>query len=180
MLFSPGLSRPFRFGRLPLAYLAPDIVEAILLGQQPMASRVRSGAGPGKTSSARAKTLELSCSSAIRPTSPCAASPSRTRATKRRRSSITETSFHGINTSGQITKSVTHVSGTMCYRCLKSDTELTYPLSSGSWSGRPGMFAIAPSSSTWKPSGGGETTTTLSAKFLRTAKASSSIVGSLN
>jgi hypothetical protein len=47
-------------------------------------------------------------------------SPSSRRATKRRRSSLTELSFHGIHTSRlpQQTKSVTHVSGTKCHLCL--------------------------------------------------------------
>src|SRR3954469_1163720 len=47
------------------------------------------------------------------------ASPSSTRATKHRRSSITELAFHGINTSRQKAKSVTHVSGTKCHPCLR-------------------------------------------------------------
>src|SRR6266436_3644669 len=47
------------------------------------------------------------------------ASPSSRRATKRRRSSITELAFHGINTSRQKAKSVTHVSGTKCHLCLR-------------------------------------------------------------
>src|SRR5947199_10080405 len=52
-------------------------------------------------------------------------SPSRRRATKRRRSSMTELAFHGIHTSRlQKAKSVTHVSGTNCHLCLG-------PLSSG-------------------------------------------------
>src|SRR5258708_40195057 len=47
------------------------------------------------------------------------APPSSRRATKRRRSSITELAFHGINTSRpQKAKSVTHVSGTECHPCL--------------------------------------------------------------
>src|SRR5712675_2468969 len=47
------------------------------------------------------------------------ASPSNRRATKRRRSSITELAFHGIHTSRpQKAKSVTHVSGTECHLCL--------------------------------------------------------------
>src|ERR1700760_2549675 len=47
------------------------------------------------------------------------ASPSRRRATKRRRSSITELAFHGIDTSrGTKAESVTHVSGTFCHLCL--------------------------------------------------------------
>jgi hypothetical protein len=41
------------------------------------------------------------------------------RATNRRRSSITELAFHGINTSRQKAKSVTHVSGTKCHLCLR-------------------------------------------------------------
>ncbi|WP_222012356.1 hypothetical protein, partial [Rhizobium bangladeshense] len=41
-------------------------------------------------------------------------------ATNRRRSSITEVSFHGINTSRQKAKSVTHVSGTKRHLSLKS------------------------------------------------------------
>src|SRR5271167_1824953 len=46
-------------------------------------------------------------------------SPSRRRATKRRRSCVTEHSFHGINTSRPKAKSVTHVSGTVCHLCLR-------------------------------------------------------------
>src|SRR5215467_12974096 len=46
-------------------------------------------------------------------------SPSSRRATKRRRSSITELAFHGINTSRQKAKSVTHVSGTKCHPSLR-------------------------------------------------------------
>jgi hypothetical protein len=47
------------------------------------------------------------------------ASPSRKRATKRRRSSITELAFHGIHTfRPKKAKSVTHVSGTECHLCL--------------------------------------------------------------
>src|SRR5690606_11128772 len=51
-------------------------------------------------------------------------SPSRRRATKRRRSSITEHSFHGINTSGPKAKSVTHVSGTKRHLSLRLLTTL--------------------------------------------------------
>src|SRR3546814_14135857 len=42
--------------------------------------------------------------------------------TNRRRSSITEHSFHGIDTSRQacLSGGVTHVSGTMCHLCLGS------------------------------------------------------------
>src|SRR6185312_6847487 len=48
------------------------------------------------------------------------ASPSRSRATKRRRSSITELAFHGIHTSHRTkAESVTHVSGTFCHLCLR-------------------------------------------------------------
>src|ERR1043166_4544643 len=49
-------------------------------------------------------------------------SPSRRRATKRRRSSITELSFHGIATSGLVNQAggVTHVSGTKRHPCLGS------------------------------------------------------------
>src|SRR3546814_18908962 len=49
-------------------------------------------------------------------------SPSKSRATNRRRSSITEHSFHGIDTSRQacLSGGVTHVSGTMCHLCLGS------------------------------------------------------------
>src|SRR5216683_769874 len=50
------------------------------------------------------------------------ASPSSSRATNRRRSSITEHSFRGINTSRRKAKSVTHVSGTICHLCLRLDT----------------------------------------------------------
>src|SRR6266436_125727 len=47
------------------------------------------------------------------------ASPSSRRATKRRRSSVTELSIHGIHTSRRKkAKSVTHVSGTKCHLCL--------------------------------------------------------------
>ena len=42
----------------------------------------------------------------------------RRRATKRRRSSITELAFQGIHTSRQMAKSVTHVFGTRCHLCL--------------------------------------------------------------
>ncbi|WP_208722831.1 hypothetical protein, partial [Rhizobium vallis] len=45
------------------------------------------------------------------------------RATNRRRSSITEVSFHGINTSRQKAKSVTHVSGTKRHLSLRSGKE---------------------------------------------------------
>src|SRR5436190_9600593 len=55
------------------------------------------------------------------------ASPSSTRATKHRRSSITELAFHGINTSRQRAKSVTHVSGTKCHLCLKPRTTWSVP-----------------------------------------------------
>ncbi|MCK7615117.1 hypothetical protein, partial [Roseibium sediminicola] len=41
--------------------------------------------------------------------------------TKRRRSSILDTSCHGIYTSRK-TESVTHVSGTFCHLCLRSGT----------------------------------------------------------
>src|SRR5262250_1010637 len=46
-------------------------------------------------------------------------SPSSNLATNRRRSSITEHSFHGIDTPGAKPGSVTHVSGTLCYLCLE-------------------------------------------------------------
>src|SRR4029077_18146899 len=51
------------------------------------------------------------------------ASPSSSRATKRRRSSTTEHSFQGIATSrrgppSSLAESVTHVSGTFCHLCL--------------------------------------------------------------
>lgn len=47
------------------------------------------------------------------------ASPSSRRATKRRRSSITELAFHGINTSRRTkAESLTHVSGRFCHLCL--------------------------------------------------------------
>src|SRR5690349_1564489 len=47
-------------------------------------------------------------------------SPSNRRATNRRRSSITELSFHGIDTFPPQLRgeSVTHVSGTNCHRCV--------------------------------------------------------------
>src|SRR6516164_6553425 len=48
------------------------------------------------------------------------ASPSKSRPTNRRRSSITEHSSHGINTSRpKKAKGVTHVSGTICHLCLR-------------------------------------------------------------
>src|SRR4029079_9713232 len=50
-------------------------------------------------------------------------SPSSRRATKRRRSSITEHALHGINTSRQMAKSVTHVSGTTCHLSLRSENQ---------------------------------------------------------
>src|SRR5260370_36040130 len=46
------------------------------------------------------------------------ASPASSRATNRRRSSITEHSFHGIQASPGKGKGVTHVSGTICHLCL--------------------------------------------------------------
>jgi hypothetical protein len=45
-------------------------------------------------------------------------SPSSNFATNRKRSSITEHSFHGIDTSRPKAESVTYVSGTPCYLCL--------------------------------------------------------------
>src|SRR5262249_6186711 len=54
------------------------------------------------------------------------ASPSRSRATKRRRSSTTEHSFQGIGTSRlplSQAESVTHVSGTICHLCLGALTD---------------------------------------------------------
>src|SRR5215470_10373519 len=45
-------------------------------------------------------------------------SPPKRRATNRRRSSITELSFHGIHTLRKKAESVTHVSGTECHLCL--------------------------------------------------------------
>src|SRR5215467_2052140 len=47
-------------------------------------------------------------------------SPSKRRATNRRRSSMTELSFHGIHTLRKKAESVTHVSGTGCHLCLGS------------------------------------------------------------
>ena len=44
--------------------------------------------------------------------------------TWRRRSSITELSFHGINTSHKMAKSVTHVSGTIRHLFLRSSTQI--------------------------------------------------------
>src|SRR5262249_9697803 len=56
-------------------------------------------------------------------------SPSLSRITKRIRSSITELSFHGIPSSALLgPKSVTHVSGTFCYLCLRPDTGSLPPL----------------------------------------------------
>src|SRR3546814_8225891 len=50
----------------------------------------------------------------------CMLAQFKSRATNRRRSSSTELSFHGINTSGQMPESVTHVSGTKRHLCLGS------------------------------------------------------------
>src|SRR5208282_3705867 len=47
------------------------------------------------------------------------ASPSTSWPINRRRSSMTEHSFHGIHTSRPKAKSVTHVSGTKCHLCLR-------------------------------------------------------------
>src|SRR5882757_8310123 len=55
------------------------------------------------------------------------ASPSSSRATNRRRSSITEHSFHGIDTSPGKGKGVTHVSGTICHLCLGPLTAANLP-----------------------------------------------------
>src|ERR1700730_8808650 len=65
------------------------------------------------------------------------ASPSRWRATKRKRSSITEQSLHGINTSSQKRKSVTYVSGTFCYLCLRSVSYCNAPHLEGGGSCMP-------------------------------------------
>src|SRR4051794_4987439 len=53
-------------------------------------------------------------------------SPSKSLATKRRRSSITEHSFQGINPPPALRAggSVTYVSGTFCYLCVGSRTRL--------------------------------------------------------
>src|SRR5262245_31100059 len=59
-------------------------------------------------------------------------SPSRRRATNRRRSSTTEHSFQGIATSRlplSQAESVTHVSGTICHPCLGSLTKEVNPKS---------------------------------------------------
>ena len=56
-------------------------------------------------------------------------SPSSSLATNRRRSSITEHSFHGIDTSPDARReSVTYVSGTFCHLCLGPLTWATLPL----------------------------------------------------
>src|SRR5438034_952124 len=65
-------------------------------------------------------------------------SPSRSRATKRRRSSITELAFHGIDTSRPKAESVTHVSGTKCHPCLGPLTRCRTPDTSGSSARHPG------------------------------------------
>src|SRR5215475_601138 len=60
------------------------------------------------------------------------ASPSRSRATKRRRSSITELAFHGIDTSRRTkAESVTHVSGTFWSAPLAWDRKMVTVLLSG-------------------------------------------------
>src|SRR5579864_8426130 len=57
------------------------------------------------------------------------ASPSNRRATKRRRSSITELAFHGIYTSRRTkAESVTHVSGTKCHLCVGPLSSPLYPI----------------------------------------------------
>jgi len=65
-------------------------------------------------------------------------SPSKSRATKRRRSSITELSFHGIDSFPLRSqgKTVTHVSGTLCHLCLiptvmASDPSTVIPAKAG-------------------------------------------------
>src|SRR5260370_27843042 len=60
------------------------------------------------------------------------ASPSSSRATNRRRSSITEHSFHGIQASPGKGKGVTHVSGTICHLCLGPLKERTVCRGQGS------------------------------------------------
>jgi hypothetical protein len=57
---------------------------------------------------------------------PVIGSPSSRRATKRRRSSITELAFHGIHTSPMQLHGggVTHVSGMKCHLCLRPLTDL--------------------------------------------------------
>src|SRR5262245_5252287 len=65
------------------------------------------------------------------------ASPSRSRATKRRRSSTTEHSFQGIGTSRlplSQAESVTHVSRTICHLCLGSLKPLILTLPQGPYS----------------------------------------------
>src|SRR3989442_3655734 len=57
-------------------------------------------------------------------------SPSSSRDTNRRRSSITEHSFHGIDTSRPKAESVTHVSGTICHPCLRPVTAAQLRLAS--------------------------------------------------
>src|SRR5579883_1776092 len=49
-------------------------------------------------------------------------SPSRRRATMGGRSSVTEHSFHGIDTSRQMAKSATHVAGTFCHLSLRPES----------------------------------------------------------
>src|SRR5262249_11702811 len=66
-------------------------------------------------------------------------SPSSRRPTKRRSSSITELAFHGINTSRQKAKSVTHVSGTKCHLCLRPHTHLRTRFTGG-LSGKDSAF----------------------------------------
>src|SRR6266567_7608477 len=61
-------------------------------------------------------------------------SPSSNLTTNRMRSSITEHSFHGIDTSRSKAESVTYVSGTPCYLCLGP---LTFPNSSRHLPARP-------------------------------------------
>jgi hypothetical protein len=82
-------------------------------------------------------------------------SPSKRRATKRRRSSITELSFHGIHTLRKKAESVTHVSGTNCHLCLGPLTGVSasfheVPLGSSNLTQFNYQFSVAHfHSSTW-------------------------------
>ena len=71
--------------------------------------------------------------------------PSRRRPTKRTRSSITEHSIHGINTS-RFAKSVTYVSGTFCHLCLRrSSVVLSSPAVVAIFCALSSVFAFKPS-----------------------------------
>src|SRR5436853_7247739 len=70
------------------------------------------------------------------------ASPSSSQATKQRRSSITGLAFHGINTSRQKAKSVTHVSGTKCHLSLRLLIKCLWPFAFGRQPGAHSLVSV--------------------------------------